>query len=118
MNIHRGDVFKARFPHASGERGKKRPVVVVQADRYNDRLRHAVVAEVTGNLAAKEDPACLFISGSFLEAMAAGLTRDCLVSCYMLTLMTEDRLSERIGGLTEDMLVRLDQCLKAALGLT
>ena len=33
MNVQRGDVLKARFPHASGERGKKRPVVVVQARR-------------------------------------------------------------------------------------
>jgi hypothetical protein len=31
MKIQRGDVLKARFPHASGGRGKKRPVVVVQA---------------------------------------------------------------------------------------
>jgi mRNA-degrading endonuclease toxin of MazEF toxin-antitoxin module len=25
MNLQRGDVLKARFPHASGGRGKKRP---------------------------------------------------------------------------------------------
>lgn len=61
MKIQRGDVLKARFPHASGGRGKKRPVVVVQADIYNQRLRHAVVAEVTGNLDAAGDSACLFI---------------------------------------------------------
>jgi len=35
MNLQRGDVLKARFPHASGGRGKKRPVVVVQANAYN-----------------------------------------------------------------------------------
>ncbi|MEX1026867.1 MAG: type II toxin-antitoxin system PemK/MazF family toxin [Candidatus Paceibacterota bacterium] len=58
MNIQRGDVLKARFPHASGGRGKKRPVVVVQADVYNQRLRHAVVAQVTGNLDEQEDPVC------------------------------------------------------------
>jgi mRNA-degrading endonuclease toxin of MazEF toxin-antitoxin module len=46
MNLGRGDVLKARFPHASGSRGKKRPVVVVQADEYNQRLRHAVVKGV------------------------------------------------------------------------
>src|ERR1700693_5863588 len=39
MNIQRGDVLKARFPQASGGRGKKRPLVVVQADVYNQRLR-------------------------------------------------------------------------------
>ena len=43
MNIERGHVISARFPHASGTRGKKRPVVVVQADAYNKRLRHAVI---------------------------------------------------------------------------
>ena len=80
MNIQRGDVLKARFPHASGERGKKRPVVVVQADVYNLRLRHAVVAEITGNLADADDPACLFVDSSKPEARAAGLSRDCLIS--------------------------------------
>jgi len=56
MKIQRGDGLKARFPHASGGRGKKRPVVVVQADIYNQRLRHAVVAQVTTNLDDKNDP--------------------------------------------------------------
>jgi mRNA-degrading endonuclease toxin of MazEF toxin-antitoxin module len=35
--MNRGDVLLARFPHPSGGRGKKRPVVVVQADTYNQR---------------------------------------------------------------------------------
>ena len=117
MNIQRGNVLKARFPHASGERGKKRPVVVVQADIYNRRLRHAVVAEVTGNLEGKGDPACLFMDSSTSEAQAAGLTRDCLISCYLLTLMSEDRLQERIGRLSTETLTKLDACLKTALGL-
>lgn len=43
MKIERGHVINARFPHASGGRGKKRPVVVVQTNTYNMRLRHAVV---------------------------------------------------------------------------
>ena len=52
MNLKRGDVALARFPHAAGGRGKKRPVVVVQADAYNKKLRHVIVAEVTTNRAA------------------------------------------------------------------
>ncbi len=61
MNIERGHVINARFPHASGTRGKKRPVVVVQTDVYNKRLHHAVVAQVTTNLDDKGDPACFLI---------------------------------------------------------
>jgi mRNA interferase MazF len=117
MNLQRGDVLKARFPHASGGRGKKRPVVVVQADVYNQRLRHAVVAQVTGNLDEKGDPACLFVEAATPEAQAAGLDRDCLICCTLLSLMSEDRLKEKIGKLSAEMLAKLDDCLKAALGI-
>jgi mRNA-degrading endonuclease toxin of MazEF toxin-antitoxin module len=117
MNLQRGDVLKARFPHASGGRGKKRPVVVVQADVYNRRLRHAVVAQVTGHLAEKDDPACLFVEAATSEAKAAGLDRDCLICCTLLSLMSEDRLQEKIGQLSAEMLAEVDDCLKAALGI-
>ena len=49
MTLNRGDVGLARFPHTAGARGKKRPVVVVQADAYNAKVRHVVVAEITRN---------------------------------------------------------------------
>ncbi len=117
MNLQRGDVLKARFPHASGGRGKKRPVVVVQADVYNQRLRHAVVAQVTGNLAEKDDPACLLIEAATPEGKASGLDQDCLICCTLLSLMNEDRLREKIGKLSGQMLAELDDCLKAALAI-
>ena len=117
MNLQRGDVLKARFPHAAGGRRKKRPVVVVQADDYNQRLRHAVVAQVTSNLDEKDDPAYLFVKAATPEGKAAGLDRDCLICCTLLSLMTEDRLKEKVGNLSAEMLSKLDDCLKAALGL-
>jgi mRNA interferase MazF len=117
VNLQRGDVLKARFPHAAGGRGKKRPVVVVQADVYNQRLRHAVVAQITTNLDEKDDPAYLLIEASSPEAKAAGLNQDCLVCCTLLSLMSEDRLQEKIGSLTAETLTKLDGCLKAALGI-
>ena len=118
MKIQRGDVLKARFPHASGGRGKKRPVVVVQADVYNQRLRHAVVAQVTGNLSEKGDPAFLFVEAATPEGKAAGFDQDCLICCTLLTLMSEDRLDESIGTLPAGLLTKLDSCLKASLGLS
>jgi mRNA-degrading endonuclease toxin of MazEF toxin-antitoxin module len=117
MNIQRGDGLKACFPHASGGRGKKRPVVVVQADVYNQRLRHAVVAQVSTNLDGKDDPAYLLIEASSPQAKGTGLDRDCLVCCTLLSVMTEDRLKEKIGKLSAEMLSELDGCLKAALGI-
>jgi mRNA-degrading endonuclease toxin of MazEF toxin-antitoxin module len=76
MHIERGQVISARFPHASGTRGKKRPVVVIQTDVYNRRLRHAVVAQLTTNLADKDDPACFLIELATPEGQAAGISQD------------------------------------------
>jgi mRNA interferase MazF len=89
----------------------------VQADVYNQRLRHAVVAQVTTNLGEKDDPSCFLIESSTPDGKATGLDRDCLVCCTLLSLMTDDRLKERIGSLSAEMVTKLDGCLKAALGI-
>ncbi len=91
--------------------------MVVQADDYNRRLRHAVVAQVTTNLDEKDDPAYLFVKADTPEGKAAGLDRDCLICCTLLSLLAEDRLKEEVGNLSAEILTELDDCLKAALGL-
>ena len=117
MNIEHGDVINARFPHASGMRGKKRPVVVVQADVYNKRLRHALVAQLTTNLDDRSDPACFLIEAATPAGHAAGIIQDSLFSGYLISLMSEDRLQDVIGKLTDDYMQKIDGCLKAALGI-
>lgn len=118
MNIQRGDVLKARFPHAAGGKGKKRPVVVVQAETYNQRLRHAVVAQFTSNMDEKDDDACVLIEAATGEGRAAGLSRDSLVLGYMLSVLSEDLLQEKIGRLSDATMRKVDDCLKAALGVS
>jgi mRNA interferase MazF len=117
MNLNRGAVAMARFPHAGGTRGKKRPVVVVQSDTYNAKVRHAIVAEITTNLAAANDPACLLIDIATPEGKASGLAQNSVVGCLFLATIAESRISAPIGQLSASILQRLDQCLKAALGL-
>ena len=80
--LERGQVANARFPHAAGMRGKKRPVVVVQAEPYNRRLKHAVVEQLTTNLSDKDDPACLLI-----EAASAEGRRRCCPRQHVLGLL-------------------------------
>jgi mRNA-degrading endonuclease toxin of MazEF toxin-antitoxin module len=81
-------------------------------------LRHAVVAQVSTNLDEKDDPAYLLIEASSPQATGTGLDRDCLICCTLLSLMTEDRLKEKIGKLSAELLSELDGCLKAALGIS
>ena len=70
MTLHRGDIVMTRFPHAGGNRGKKRPAVIIQADVYNATLKHLIVAEVTKNLAAGADPASFLIDVSTPDGKA------------------------------------------------
>src|SRR5437867_2777112 len=116
--MNRGDVLLARFPHPSGGRGKKRPVVVVQADGYNQALRTVVVAEVTKNLQMATDPACLFIDTNTSEGKATGVTQDSVVSCLVLATLRADLVDPSIGALSDALKLKLDGRLRAALGIS
>lgn len=105
----------ARFPHAGGTRGKKRPVVVVQADAYNAQLKHFIVVEVTTNLAGAADPTSLLIDLATPEGKATGLAQNSVVGCLFLATVAEHRLSPTIGKLSAAMVQKLNDCLKAAI---
>jgi mRNA interferase MazF len=115
--MKRGDVVLVRFPHPSGQRGKKRPAVLVQSDAYANTIRTVVVAEVTKNLAMKGDPACLFIDVSTPEGKATGLLVDSVVSSLVLDTVYVDTVAQVLGSLSTTLLQELDDCLKVGLGL-
>jgi mRNA interferase MazF len=115
--MKRGDVILVRFPHPSGQRGKKRPAVIVQSDAYASTVSTLVVAEVTKNLTMKDDPACLFIDVSTPEGQATGLVRDSVVSSLVLVTVYSDTVDQVLGSLSPSLLQKLDGCLKVGLGL-
>src|SRR5438067_12355965 len=115
--MKRGDVVLVRFPHPSGQRGKKRPAVVVQSDAYASTVSTVVVAEGTKNLTMKDDPACLFIDVSTSEGKATGLLIDPVVSSLVLVTVYTDTIAHVLGSLSPTLLQNLDDCLKIGLGL-
>jgi mRNA-degrading endonuclease toxin of MazEF toxin-antitoxin module len=115
--MRRGDVVLVRFPHPSGLRGKKRPAVIVQSDTYVGVVGTFVVAEITKNLTMAGDPACLFVDANTAEGRATGFVRDSVVSCLVLVTVYADTVAQVLGTLSPNMQVRLDECLKTALGL-
>jgi mRNA-degrading endonuclease toxin of MazEF toxin-antitoxin module len=115
--MNRGDVLLVRYPHPSGGRGKKRPAVVVQADIYNAKLHSVLVAEITKNLAMANEPACLLIDISTVEGAATGVLTDSVVSCPLMATVKADKVERVIGYLSDALKKKLNDCLKAALGL-
>ncbi len=118
MSYKRGDVVMTRIPHTSGDRGKKRPAVIVQADQYNTKLRHFIVAEITSNLAAASDASGFRIDLSTPDGIATGLNQDSAVCCLFLATVGEGVIRQVIGSLSPNLLKQLDDCLKAALQVT
>jgi mRNA-degrading endonuclease toxin of MazEF toxin-antitoxin module len=115
--MKRGDVVLVRFPHPSGVRGKKRPAVIVQSDVYAGTVSTLIVAEVAKNMNMANDPACLFIDANTVEGKATGVVRDSVVSCLLLVSVYADSVTLVLGTLSPIMVKKLDDCLRAGLGI-
>lgn len=115
--MNRRDIVIGRFPHAANTEPKERPVLIVQADYYNARLRNVLVAAVTSNLARQNDPSHLLIDVSSADGAATGLTQTSVVSCLNLAVMPTAQLGPRLGRLSPPQLRAVDACLSAALGI-
>ncbi len=117
MSYNRGDVLIALFPHADGSGSKPRPVLVIQSDVYNTKMRNLVVAEITGNLAHSTDPASLLIDVSTTDGKASGLRKNSIVSCVYLATIDEALVAKRVGRLANTLMMQVEGCLKVALEL-
>lgn len=113
----RGDVVLVRVLHASGSRGKKRPVVVIQSDQYLGTLGTIIVAEVTSNLEMADDPACLLIEVNTQDGQATGLLRDSIISGLRLVTVYTTAVDQTMGKLSPAMLIRFEGCLRVAMCL-
>lgn len=117
MNVRCGDVVLVLYPFASGMGGSRRPALIVQNDADNVRLRNTIVAQITTNLRRVGGPTHLLIERATPEGHQAGLLHDSVVSCNNLATVYEDRIDRIIGPLPAALMSRIDECLKAALGL-
>jgi mRNA-degrading endonuclease toxin of MazEF toxin-antitoxin module len=114
--MKRGDVALADYPHADGS-SSKRPVLVIQSDVYNKRIRNTVVAQITSTLTRTGDPAHLAIDISTADGKRTGLLRNSVVSCNNLSTVDQSWMQRKIGELSDAHMKRIDDCLKAAPGI-
>jgi mRNA interferase MazF len=114
----RADVVIARFPYAGGGGWKVRPAVVVQCDRLNGQIHNTLLAMVTGNTRlAGVEPAQFLVDPATPEGAPSGLAYASAVKCENLATVPQADIIDTVGHLSAALLRRLDDCLKAALGL-
>jgi mRNA interferase MazF len=110
----RGDVCWADLGEPQGSKpAKRRPVLVVQADAYNDsRLNTTLAAVITSNTGLAAMPGNVFV-----PAIASGLPRDSVVNVTALITLDKTDLESAVGQLPASLMHEVDRGLRRVLGL-
>ena len=109
LALRRGDVVVGVF---TGDYGKPRPAVVVQADLFNESHDSVVVCPISSSLTGL---------GIFRLSVAAsatnGLRSDSEVMIDEMAAVKRSRIKERIGRLSRGQISSLDDGLRLWLNL-
>ncbi|MBI3837128.1 MAG: type II toxin-antitoxin system PemK/MazF family toxin [Planctomycetia bacterium] len=117
MNVRRGDVVLVGFPFASGSGSKRRPALVVQNDRNNQRMRNTILAAITTTVHRSSESTQFLVDPSTSDGQASGLYLPSVVSCENLATVEHALITRILGRLQPSMMQQIDACLKAALDL-
>lgn len=113
----RGDVVIVEFPYADGGRGKNRPALVIQNDQDNRRLTNTVIVMISGNTRHANELTQVLVDPATPAGSSSGLHGPSVVKCCNLFTIRQQDILRTIGGLTAELLQRVDAALKQALGL-
>jgi len=112
-NIQRGEVYDVMpNPSIGKEIQKKRPCVVVSANKFNALSGLSVVCPITEGKGMRAD-----IIHIALRKGEGGCTKDSLVLCDQVKSVDEDRLVEKRGNVMVDVMQKIDIGLRQVLSL-
>jgi mRNA interferase MazF len=112
--MKRGEIYLCDFgdPVGSGA-GFIRPVVIVQDDRFNNSgISTTVTLSMTSNQRYKAHPGCLLLLKG-----ETGLDRDSVVNATLITAVDKSQMIDLIGKVPEDLMVKIEECMRIVLGM-
>lgn len=114
MVIERGHIYWADLGEPEGSRpAKRRPVLVVQADVFNNsRVATVLVVVITSNTALAAMP-----GNVFLPAAMVGLPRDSVCNVTALVTLNKADLNVYVGPLARNLMQEVDRGLRRVLEL-
>lgn len=98
MNCHRGDVVLVVFPDSNLRTSKKRPALVVQADRLGTGLAQIIVAMITSNLARAGHRSRVLVLTESQPAKRSGLPIDSVIMTDNLATIHDAEIVRAIGS--------------------
>ncbi len=113
MVIRQGGVWWANLPDPAGsEAGFRRPVVVVQGDRFNrSRIATTVCVPLTSQLRWADAPGNVVLS-----AHSTGLPRDSVANVALVLAVNNQQLDECVGLIKERELQQVLNGIDMVLG--
>jgi mRNA interferase MazF len=115
MPYSRGAVVLVLFPDSNLVTAKRRPALVVQADRLDTGLAQTIVAMITSNLSRASHPSRVTVLRSSADGRRMGLLSDSVVMTDNLATVMDSEIDRRIGH-CENMRA-VDAALRHTLGL-
>jgi mRNA interferase MazF len=115
MNCLRGDVVLVLFPDSNLRTSKRRPALVVQADRLGTDLPQTIVAMITSNMARAGHPSRVIVRAGSESAKGSGLLMDSVIMTDNLATIHYSEIDRTIGTFTG--LKEIDAALRTTLAL-
>ncbi len=117
--VKRGDVVLIAFPFIAqgATRRKRRPAVVVQADRYNRRRAAVIIAAITSTRAHANLPCKVTVRTDSPSGRTAGLRLDGVVDWQTMATVPKEEIVLRLGAFSEETMEQVDLALQRALRL-
>jgi len=110
--IRRGDIFWANLDPTIGvEIQKARPVVVVSNDVINRRSQLVIVVPLTTNITYLSPSHVLIPFGE------GGLKEDSKILTEQIRAMDKQRLTAKVGSLTEKFMRLIEQAIRNSLDM-
>ncbi|MDT0619639.1 MULTISPECIES: type II toxin-antitoxin system PemK/MazF family toxin [Spectribacter] len=112
--MKRGELWWASLPDPVGSGpGFRRPVLIVQANAFNDsRISTVIVAVVTSNLALENAPGNVRLSKA-----DSSLPKASIVNISQLLTLDRSLLTDRLKAIPGKTMQKVDAGLQLALGL-
>ena len=114
LDLRRGQIWWADLPEPRGSGpGFRRPVLVVQANAFNEsRIRTVIVAPITSNLALASAP-----GNVLLPRRVSGLREESVINVSQLVALDRRFLTDHVGKIPPQIQASVDAGLRLVLEL-
>lgn len=118
MPLNRGDVVLTFVANVGQAGGKVRPALVVQSNYNNARLNETIIAAITSNTFRVREATQLLIDISTADGAASGLLHNSALRGERLHSIPQSEVRRVIGHLPDGLMLKVNDCLKAALDVS